>query len=173
MAQMRVRDVPVKGKGRARGAATWARMEANDAMANRGGRASTASLAENEGLPRRRVLGLMVTTTVMGGSAGFAGVGIPQQALAGPPPSLLDSKKAVQAALKSLESAVVEVGVLRQEVQVRAKLSSSLGAETAQDLRNKLRSGALGDLQTIASVTDDYVGEGELSEIDEKVWGTM
>ena len=137
MAQMRVRDVPVKGKGRARGAATWARMEANDAMANRGGRASTASLAENEGLPRRRrVLGLMVTTTVMGGSAGFAGVGIPQQALAGPPPSLLDSKKAVQAALKSLESAVVEVGVLRQEVQVRAKLSSSLGAETAQDLRN-------------------------------------
>jgi len=78
MAQMRVRDVPVKGKGRARGAATWARMEANDAMANRGGRASTASLAENEGLSRRRVLGLMFTTTVMGGSAGFAGVGIPQ-----------------------------------------------------------------------------------------------
>ena len=68
---------------------------------------------------------------------------------------------------------MVEVGVLRQEVQVRAKLSSSLGAETAQDLRKKLRSGALGDLQTIASVTDDYVGEGELSEIDEKVWGTM
>ncbi|QDZ18085.1 hypothetical protein HOP50_01g05890 [Chloropicon primus] len=129
-----------------------------------GGRQARESVSGGKGATtweRRRgvVLGLLA-----GGL--FAN---PLQAYGGVPPA-----SSLQACLKSLEGALVELQGLRGEVQLRARLSASLGPEISKDVRKKLRGGELGKLAKITALVDDYIiGEGELSELDEAVWQTM
>ena len=76
----------------------------------------------------------------------------------------------LEACLYVLQSARQELEDLEQSVLFTKKLNVDPDYKT---LRQKLKSGSLGQMRQIAVAADDYIGESNLSSLDEKVWNTM